>query len=321
MPESGNRAQRTAPHFNPSPVVITAVLTAVITLVLTVVISIMHVYIRSAVCYGSKGNDLKPFFGSLFQAELAKYSHWGWSDLDCIFGDMKSALTDDVLSQFDVITFPDGVLDALYTAGQLTLFRNIEYFRKIFQIETQHSMQEDEKDVYGMSWGNLISQSGNRIWDEKFAIHFAVRHPNVTVLFDFRRQAAQGIAEVIWHRGRLRRAAREELDSCSGRHNLRMSKRLEMLKEKDCVPYWHEWVWMCASTCGAVYTWRRGTLCWQSSLKLHPPEDWTPAFFHIFSWKGAPNWDIHPEGHTAARWRLSKTEQDFKIGPDSLKDV
>ena len=39
---------------------------------------------------------------------------------------------------FDVITMPDGILDALYTAGQLCVFRNIGYFRTVFQISTRH---------------------------------------------------------------------------------------------------------------------------------------------------------------------------------------
>jgi hypothetical protein len=43
--------------------------------------------------YGSKFNDLKPLYGSLFQEQLAEYSHWGWFDLDCFMGDMRATLT------------------------------------------------------------------------------------------------------------------------------------------------------------------------------------------------------------------------------------
>ncbi len=97
-----------------------------------------------------------------------------WTDLDVIFGDLRAALTDERLRtcvsvplprsvevgasrqldawrsamqsmqpqrhdcSYDVITMPDGLLDALYTAGQLCVFRNIGYFRTVFQISTRH---------------------------------------------------------------------------------------------------------------------------------------------------------------------------------------
>jgi hypothetical protein len=48
-------------------------------------------------------------------------------------GDLRLAL-EPYLDSYDVITFPDGALDSLFTAGQLTVFRNIDYFRKFFQV-------------------------------------------------------------------------------------------------------------------------------------------------------------------------------------------
>ena len=81
--------------------------------------------------YGSKMNDLKPTFGGLFARELAGYSHWGWVDLDCMMGDLRPSLA-DYLPDFDVITYPDGGLNALFTAGQLTVFRNVQWLTNEF---------------------------------------------------------------------------------------------------------------------------------------------------------------------------------------------
>ena len=41
---------------------------------------------------GQKANDLKPFFGALFEAELGGVTHWGWTDLDVVWGDVGGAV-------------------------------------------------------------------------------------------------------------------------------------------------------------------------------------------------------------------------------------
>ena len=75
-------------------------------------------------------------------AELAGYTHWGWIDIDCLFGNLDPLLQH--LRQYDVVAYPGGVgpprprttADPAQTqpvvmlSGQLTVMRNIEYFRK-----------------------------------------------------------------------------------------------------------------------------------------------------------------------------------------------
>lgn len=73
----------------------------------------------------------KVLFGGMFRDWLQEYSHWGWFDTDIIFGDLSSALR-PYLDSADVVTFPDGVLNALYLSGQLTIFRNNDFFRTCF---------------------------------------------------------------------------------------------------------------------------------------------------------------------------------------------
>ena len=80
---------------------------------------------RVTECYASdnpaKGNDLKPIYGALFEEELATFSHWGWTDLDMIWGNLSSFLG-PLLPVYDVISAPDGQRPALYLSGQLTIF-------------------------------------------------------------------------------------------------------------------------------------------------------------------------------------------------------
>ena len=43
----------------------------------------------------------------MFAAELDAYTHWGWVDLNCFYGDLSPMLVK--AHDFDVVTFPDGV--------------------------------------------------------------------------------------------------------------------------------------------------------------------------------------------------------------------
>ena len=56
---------------------------------------------------GTKASDLKPFCGAMFRDLLLRYTHWGWVDIDVIFGDLSPLI--EALRHYDVVTFPDGV--------------------------------------------------------------------------------------------------------------------------------------------------------------------------------------------------------------------
>ena len=51
--------------------------------------------------------DLKPLFGGMFADMLVNHTHWGWIDIDIIFGDMSPLVT--ALRQYHVVSYPDGV--------------------------------------------------------------------------------------------------------------------------------------------------------------------------------------------------------------------
>jgi hypothetical protein len=89
----------------------------------------------------------------------------------------------------------------------------------------------------------------------------------------------------------------------------------ETLHRKACVPYWHNWVWMCAPAHGAVWTWRDDRLCWRLGASGFPPPSWSPAFFHIFGWKAAPNWTIDSTGFRGTSWAISNFGSELAFGP------
>lgn len=60
--------------------------------------------------------DLRPFYGQIYQAYIADYDFWGYCDIDLVFGQLRSFLTDEVLANYD----------RFYTWGHLSVFRNNE---------------------------------------------------------------------------------------------------------------------------------------------------------------------------------------------------
>lgn len=68
--------------------------------------------------------EFKPALGHIFEEYLAGYSHWGYSDLDILFGDLEQWITVDELTYFDVVTYGFGDQDRVYLRGQFTFHRN-----------------------------------------------------------------------------------------------------------------------------------------------------------------------------------------------------
>ena len=68
--------------------------------------------------------EFKPAFGHIFEKYLQGYSHWGYSDLDMVIGDLERWITPDELNDFDIVTYGFGDQHRLYLRGQFTFHRN-----------------------------------------------------------------------------------------------------------------------------------------------------------------------------------------------------
>lgn len=75
-----------------------------------------------------KINELKPLFGHIFEEEFKGYDHWGWCDLDIIWGNIRHFLTDELLNTYNVIT-----TQKLWCTGHLTLFRNDDIGKYLYR--------------------------------------------------------------------------------------------------------------------------------------------------------------------------------------------
>ena len=82
--------------------------------------------------------DYKPTYGNAFHDYFEKYDFWGYADLDLVFGNLRSFLTDDVLNRYDKI----------YHQAHLSLYRNCEKMNNLYLTVLPNGKAYDYRFVY-----------------------------------------------------------------------------------------------------------------------------------------------------------------------------
>jgi hypothetical protein len=72
--------------------------------------------------------DLRPLYPIIHYDDIKEYNFYGWTDMDILFGDIRSFYTDDILEKYDVIS-----THATRVSGHLALFRNLPKYRKLYK--------------------------------------------------------------------------------------------------------------------------------------------------------------------------------------------
>jgi len=83
---------------------------------------------KIAIERGYKLCDFKPAYGYIFQDYIKDYDFWGYCDVDVIFGNIRSFMTDDVLNEYDIISARHD-----YLTGCFSLYRNNPTMRELFK--------------------------------------------------------------------------------------------------------------------------------------------------------------------------------------------
>ena len=77
--------------------------------------------------------EYKPAFGSIFSHYLQNYTHWGYSDLDILLGDVSRFVSRKELTDHHIVTYSFGDADALYLRGQWTVHQNLPNVNTIWK--------------------------------------------------------------------------------------------------------------------------------------------------------------------------------------------
>lgn len=88
--------------------------------------------------------DLKPAYGLIFQAYLENYDFWGYGDIDLIYGNISSFITNDILDKYDIISN-----HREFIAGHFCLLRNSKKINKLFMRGGYYSKAFTESKYIG----------------------------------------------------------------------------------------------------------------------------------------------------------------------------
>eukprot|EP00527_Entomoneis_sp_CCMP2396_P005787 CAMPEP_0198152748 /NCGR_PEP_ID=MMETSP1443-20131203/61158_1 /TAXON_ID=186043 /ORGANISM="Entomoneis sp., Strain CCMP2396" /LENGTH=99 /DNA_ID=CAMNT_0043818863 /DNA_START=53 /DNA_END=349 /DNA_ORIENTATION=- len=58
--------------------------------------------------------EYKPAYGAIFQDLLQDYTHWGYSDIDMVFGDLGRHIEESEWTDYDIVTYGFGDQQRLY---------------------------------------------------------------------------------------------------------------------------------------------------------------------------------------------------------------
>jgi len=98
--------------------------------------------------------DFKPAYGHIFSDIISKYDYWAQSDMDVIYGDIRSFLTKKLLSQNDFISIRHD-----YTTGCFAIYKNSELMNSFFK------RSKDYQNIFSSS-KHFCFDECNFAWDE-----------------------------------------------------------------------------------------------------------------------------------------------------------
>jgi len=146
--------------------------------------------IKTNILNGYKLCDFKPAYGLLFPELIQGYDFWGQGDLDVIYGDIKSFITEDILNEFDFISVRHD-----YATGCFTLHRNNSLINNIFKKSRDYLRVFSSSKHYCFdecNWAYNSLAEGKSIFEveteiESFTQVIKAAHNNkeINALFDF----------------------------------------------------------------------------------------------------------------------------------------
>ena len=159
-------------------------------------------------------SDLKPFYGKVFEELLqGGCTHWGWVDWDVLAGDLRSAIPQAQLWEYDAVTLPGATLGFAW-AGQLSVFQNKAELRELYRVVGDHVALGFKCCA---TEGN--KEAGQSGWEERVFLRDVLRtKPRLRVAFNMAAQydyKAQWLTWVpfdhYWRDGKVWRCAQRPL--------------------------------------------------------------------------------------------------------------
>ena len=120
--------------------------------------------------------DFRPAYGIIFDEYLGNYDFWGHTDIDLIFGQIKTFITDDILGEYEVITSRKE-----HITGHFTLYKNTDKINRLFEQSADYKMIFENERYYSFDensylWTYLIGEGGT-IYDKNPTTDYGNKMP------------------------------------------------------------------------------------------------------------------------------------------------
>ena len=106
--------------------------------------------------------DYRPLYGFLFQEELKCFSHWGYTDVDMILGNLEKFITPEMLDEYDKIQ-EWGHLSIYKNEQEVNeAFRSCDY-KRILKCEASFIFDEPSRSL---NINRILKQNGKKVLPE-----------------------------------------------------------------------------------------------------------------------------------------------------------
>jgi hypothetical protein len=159
--------------------------------------------------------DFKPAYGMIFDNILKDYDFWGHGDIDVVFGNIRSFISDDILESNDLV-----VVRHDFLTGYFQLFRNNEKMNTLFMRSKDYKrvMQQEEHFCFDetnfkfeeFAEGKTPDEVPSDIESMMHVVRRAQQQNHIRAFFDF--MVVEGVpGNIKWEKGELTYRRRFEI--------------------------------------------------------------------------------------------------------------
>jgi hypothetical protein len=113
--------------------------------------------------------DLRPLFGALHNDVIENYDFYGWTDMDILFGDIRSFYNEEILGKYEVFSTHNGRI-----SGHFSLFKNTVKNKLMYKKIYRWQEALAKKEFVGIDEHGLTNAYMLTIFDkinQKFNLH------------------------------------------------------------------------------------------------------------------------------------------------------
>lgn len=157
--------------------------------------------------YPYKLCDFKPAYGFIFPEIIKGYDFWGHGDLDIVYGNIRNFMTEEILSNYDIISSRHD-----YITGTFCLYRNVQKTNEMFMNSKDYKLVFSSSNHFCFDECNFLFkelQNGRSIFDYPdhiqsmtYVVQQAAEECRIKALFDF--IIVEGTpGNIKWENGRI----------------------------------------------------------------------------------------------------------------------